>query len=374
MSASTTAEPSGAPRALETLRIWGLHLLCFVLPLTCLAFFLTAPHAWWASPIWIAVVVASVMADFRSSDEKRQPAPWIPGWPFDGVLYVLVGVQVVNVLLGVRMVALHGFWTVDTLVAWLLLGITSGYSGIVVAHELIHRSEQRYKLLGRLLLTLVLYEHFFTEHIRGHHVKVATPEDPATAGFGTTWREHRRRTVPAQFRSAWRLETKRLGDVDMKPWDPRNMRNRVLQGLVVEWGFAFGVLGVLGPGAFVFHLAQAHVAVTLLEIVNYFEHWGLVRQESMVQPTESWDTNSWFTLYTLIGLSRHADHHAYANRPYQQLRYFEESPKLPAGYFGSVVLTLFDDRKFRRLLTHELRRRKLGPFTDPAFEAPPAAA
>ena len=83
-----------------------------------------------------------------------------------------------------------------------------------------------------------------------------------------------------------------------------------------------------------------------------------------MQPNDSWDTDSWFTLYTLVGLSRHADHHAYASRPYQQLRYFEESPKLPFGYFGTVSWLIWDNAGFRRAMSKELKRRRLGPFRD----------
>jgi alkane 1-monooxygenase len=96
--------------------------------------------------------------------------------------------------------------------------------------------------------------------------------------------------------------------------------------------------------------------------VNYFEHWGLRREGKRVDPIDSWDTDSWFTLYTLIGLSRHADHHAFATRPYPQLRHHGESPKLPRGYFGMVPLAIARNAKFQRLMTEELRRRGLGPF------------
>jgi alkane 1-monooxygenase len=88
-----------------------------------------------------------------------------------------------------------------------------------------------------------------------------------------------------------------------------------------------------------------------------------------VEPVDSWDTESWFTLYTLVGLSRHADHHAFAARPYPQLRHWQESPKLPSGYFGMVPLVLARNRRFQRLMTAELRRRKLGPFAEEGAEA-----
>lgn len=347
---------------LETARVWALHLLCFVLPVTCFLFLTTAPHSWYGSLAWLSVLVASIWADARSRGEHRQPAATMPGWPFDSVLYVLVGLQILNTALLVRMVAMHGFWQMDTLVGVLLAGINAGYSGIVVAHELIHRSQRHFQQLGRLLLCTVLYEHFYTEHIRGHHMRVGTGDDPATARYGEHGSRFFLRTVPQQFRSAWRIEAKRLGDADMSFWDVRTLRNRVLHGLVAQWGVALAVLVTLGPGAFTVLLLQAVVAVRLLEAVNYFEHWGLTRTSRRVRTVDSWDTDSRFTLYTLVGLSRHADHHAYASRPYQQLRYTADSPKLPYGYFMMVVLVIFRNTKVQRMLAAELERRKLGPY------------
>jgi alkane 1-monooxygenase len=353
-----------APSPLVTLGVWGRHLLCFVLPLTALVFAATAPHPGWLALAFLGVLVASVWLDGRAGAQTRQPAPLLPGWPFDGLLYVLFALQVANLWLMLGMVASHGFWRVDTLVGWQLLGISAGYSGIVVAHELMHRKSAAMKWLARLLMSLVLYEHFFTEHLRGHHVRVGTREDPATARFGESYQTFFLRTVPGQLRSAWQLETARLGDAEM-PWnDPRLLRSRVLHGLVFEWGLAFAVLVCLGPGAFALYLGQAFIAVRLLECVNFFEHWGLERRGPRTTALDSWDTTSWFTLYTLIGLSRHADHHAFAARPYEQLRHHDSSPKLPRGYFGMVFLALARPRRFQRLMTAELERRRLGPFAE----------
>ena len=363
MTAATSTPSQARVTPSETARVFGAHLLCFVLPLTTLGFWLTAPHAWYVSLLWFAPVIASVMVDNRASPERRQPAPTLAAWPFDTVLYALVALQLLNLGLCVTVTAAQGFFTMDTLIGWQLMGITSGYSGIVVAHELIHRRGRLDRLLGRALLCGVLYEHFYTEHVRGHHARVGTPEDPATARFGEGYHRFFRRTVPAQFRSAWRLEAKRLGDEEMPLTDRRLLRSRVVHGLVVEWGVALAILAALGPGAFGIYLAQAFVAIRLLEAVNFFEHWGLVREGPRASPVDSWDTSSWFTLYTLVGLSRHADHHAYATRPYQQLRYWDQSPKLPRGYFGMVIMAFAQNRKYQRLMTAELERRGLGPFS-----------
>ncbi len=170
-----------AVRPSEVTQLLALHSLCFVLPLAALGFFLTAPHASLGALAWFGVVIASVFVDGRSAAERRQPSPTLPGWPFDSVLYALFALQLLNLALLVRLAATQDFWRVDTLVAWLLMGITSGYSGIVVAHELMHRKAAHQKALGRILMGLVLYEHFFTEHLRGHHVRVGTPEDGASS-------------------------------------------------------------------------------------------------------------------------------------------------------------------------------------------------
>jgi alkane 1-monooxygenase len=367
------AEARPAP-ILETARVWALHLLCFVLPVTCLAFGLTAPHEWWQALLFAGVLAGSVVIDMKAGPERRQPNASMPDWPFDAVLYALAAIQLASVALLVNMVATQGFWRFDTLVGWLLVGVNSGYSAIVVAHELVHRSEPHLQQLGRLLLCTVLYDHFAIEHVRGHHARVGTSSDPATARFGETALAFLARTIPAQFASAWRLEKKRLGDEDMAWSDPRMLRNRMVHGLVVEWGLAFAILAWLGAGAFAIYLLQAALGVRLLEAVNYFEHYGLTRTSRRVRTMDSWDTDSWFTLYTLVGLSRHADHHAHASRPYQQLRHFDDSPKLRYGYFGTVVWLIFRNESFRTAMAAELKKRGLGPFRDDSQTGSHAAA
>jgi alkane 1-monooxygenase len=349
------------------------HLLALLFPLNALLFVATGPHRAWLAPVFVVAVFGAVVLDRKGGQELRQPAARLPAWPFDALLVVLVALQVANVALLARMMAGLGLFTVDTFVAMIAVGSSSAYSGIVVAHELIHRPRKRWQALGRLILCTVFYEHFFTEHVRGHHVRVGTDEDPATARFGESFNRFYVRTVPAQFRSAWRLEAARLGDVGMKWYDPRLLRSRVVHGIVVELGIGCAVAALCGPAALVAHLMQAWWATRALEVVNYFEHWGLRREGKRVLPMHSWDTHARFTYYALTGLSRHADHHAFASRPYQQLRAWEESPKLPFGYLGMFPLVLARNPRFRRIMTRELERRRLGPFAENASPRPEAA-
>lgn len=336
------------------------YLLAVVLPLSTTAFLATRPHPGLATVPWILMVAALFAIDHRAAPERRQPAAEIPSWLFDPIVVALAAIQLANVGLLLWGVATLPVASFDTFVTVFLVGLNSGYSAITVAHELVHRPSKALRSLGRLLLLTVHYEHFATEHVRGHHARVGTLEDPATARFGETFGQFYRRTIPAQLRSAWRLEADRVGA--RHALDPRLVRSRVLHGIVAELLLDAAILTWLGPAALLVFLLQAAIAASLLEIVNYFEHWGLARHGKRVRPVDSWDTESWFSFYTLVGLSRHADHHAHASRPFQSLRHWPESPKLPTGYYGCVLMVLGRNARFRALLTAELERRRLGPF------------
>jgi alkane 1-monooxygenase len=360
-SASETDTVGGALPARKVAWIWLRHLTSLYFPAASLLFIWTGPHPWYVAPLFLGTSVLAFVFDDASRGEPRQPEAALPAWPFDALVYVLAGLQLLIVFELVRTFAHQSFFSVDTVMIFIVVGGSSGFS-IITAHELIHRSRRWEQQLGRLLLCTVLYEHFYTEHLRGHHVRVGTPEDPATARFGEDYESFFRRTVPAQFRSAWRLELRRLGDEGTSLLDPRMLRNRILHGMALGWGMACAAWLAFGFTAFAAFVLQALMAVRLLEAVNYMEHWGLVRQKRRVRPTDSWDTHSWFTYYGLTGLSRHADHHAEPSRPFQQLRIWDEAPILPSGYVGSVDMVIERNAEFQRLATEELRRRKLGPF------------
>ena len=109
---------------------------------------------------------------------------------------------------------------------------------------------------------------------------------------------------------------------------------------LLGFGLTFGWLGVL------FFLGQSFVALTLLEIVNYVAHYGLHRRKlddgryERTNPKHSWNSNYLLTNLFLFHLQRHSDHHAFAKRRYQVLRHFDDSPQLPNGYAGMIVLAL----------------------------------
>lgn len=351
-------------------RSFALRFLAYVLPLVTLSFWLTGPHSWSESLCWLLPMVVLYLIDRLSPADRRQAPAEMPNWPFNLHLYALCALQITNhVLLVVTAAQLH-FDNLDHVVQTLVMlvptmlvaGTNASYSGIVVSHELIHRRNVVEYTLGRMLLGCVLYEHFATEHVRGHHVRVGTADDPVTAYFGEKHWDFVRRTVPAQWRSAWHLENVRLQQHDLAWYDPRWLRHRVMQGVIGEVLLLAIITYLAGPIAGVFFVAQALIAIMMLESVNYIEHWGLTRTSKKISSVDSWDTDNWFTLHTLVGLSRHAAHHAQASRPYHKLAHNELSPKMPLGYYGTIAKAIIRNGHYRQLATAELERTGLGPF------------
>jgi len=234
---------------------------------------------------------------------------------------------------------------VDRLGLATTIGVIGGV-GINTAHELGHKRPGHERWLARVALAPVFYGHFYIEHNRGHHVRVATPDDPASARLGETFYAFWPRTVLGSLRSAWRLERRRLARRGHGPlrWGNDLVTAWLMSALL--WGLA---VAALGWSVLPFLVVQALVGVTLLEAVNYMEHYGLLRQVvgvpgkeryERVDPRHSWNSDKIATNILLYHLQRHSDHHANPTRRYQTLRHFDESPVLPTGYAGMVLLAL----------------------------------
>jgi alkane 1-monooxygenase len=231
-------------------------------------------------------------------------------------------------------------------------------SGIAIntAHELGHKRASLERWLSRIALAQSGYGHFFIEHNRGHHVRVATPEDPASARLGESFYAFLPRTVIGSLRSAWALERVRLRRRDKGPWTLRNdilgawAMSVVLYGTLVA-GFGLIVLPYL--------LIQAVFGFSLLEVVNYLEHYGLLRQKAddgryeRTRAEHSWNSNNVASNVLLYHLQRHSDHHANPIRRYQALRHMEDAPQLPTGYAGMILLAVIPPI-WRRVMDHRV--------------------
>ncbi|RFP63935.1 alkane 1-monooxygenase [Hymenobacter lapidiphilus] len=255
---------------------------------------------------------------------------------FDWLLYLCVPLHVgllVWYLVVLTQVPLTGAETTGLVLS---MGICGGSLGINVAHELGHRSRGYEQRLAQVLLGSALYLHFFIEHNRGHHRHVATPLDPATSRFNEPFWQFLPRALGGEFRSAWHLEAERLRRLEVPAWSGQNQLLRFMAvqlGAVAIVTLVFGWIGLL-----------AWAGAALFQLVNYVEHYGLLRQRTAgggyerVQPQHSWNSEHAVGRILLYELTRHSDHHYLASRPYHTLRHQPASPQMPTGYPGMMLL------------------------------------
>jgi len=329
------------------------YLLAYTLPLTAaLGLWLGGPWTWltllyafglvplleWAQPPRPAV------AGIAAATETKRHAF------FDGLLYLNIPLQ--YGLLGYFLHALttRGFSAAETAGALLSVGICCGALGINVAHELGHRSRGWEQRLAQALLLSTWYAHFFIEHNRGHHRHVATPLDSVTARLHEGFWRFLPRAVVGEYCSAWALEAERLRRL-AQPWWAGG--NQMLQFQVVQGLLAGAVVAVFGLSGLLGWLGAAAVGYVLFQLVNYVEHYGLLRRQTApghyerVQPHHSWNSEHALGRILLYELTRHSDHHYQAARPYQTLRFQPASPQMPTGYPGMMLLATVPPLWFR---------------------------
>ncbi len=242
----------------------------------------------------------------------------------------------------------------DTLYEWIgfviSTGLVTGGIGITVAHELGHKKSALERFYSKILLMTVCYMHFYIEHNRGHHVYVATPEDPATAQKNQNFYSFWVRSVFHGYAHAWSIETKRLIRNGIPPLSLKNDMIWFTLWPLIFCGLVTVVFSLIQNhfswAIPVFFFAQSIVAFTLLELVNYVEHYGILRKKTSgetyerVNPLHSWNTSHLVSNLFLFQLQRHSDHHANAVKRYQVLNHYADSPQLPFGYPTMILVAL----------------------------------
>ncbi|QHE71906.1 alkane 1-monooxygenase [Rhodococcus sp. WAY2] len=223
------------------------------------------------------------------------------------------------------------------------IGCVAGI-GINTAHELGHKKDELERWLSKVTLAQSFYGHFYIEHNRGHHVRVATPEDPASSRMGETLWAFLPRSVWGSLTSSWRLEKARLDRLGKGPW---TIHNDVLNAWAMSVVLFGALLATFGLGIAPYLVIQAVFGFCLLETVNYLEHYGLRRQKTAsgryerCTPEHSWNSDHICTNIFLYHLQRHSDHHANPTRRYQTLRSMDGAPNLPSGYASMITLAYF---------------------------------
>lgn len=318
--------------------LWLVALLPAVLPLIGLGLLpALGSAAYWAGPFIVLVMIP--LWDWLGGVDILNPdegavAQLEKQRFYRRAVFAAVGLEWVSFIAAVYTVGTVELGAWEYLGLALTLGCTTGIS-INTAHELGHKNGRLEQWMARLALAPVAYGHFIVEHNRGHHVRVSTPEDPASSRYGETFWEFWPRTVFGSLKSAWHLEKERLNKRGLSVW---HWRNENLIALALTSALFGAALAFVGAKLIPFLIIQTVFGFSLLEVVNYIEHYGLKRQKKedgryeKVKPEHSWNSNRLVTNLFLYQLQRHSDHHANPSRSYQSLRHFDDVPQLPMGY------------------------------------------
>jgi alkane 1-monooxygenase len=264
------------------------------------------------------------------------------GW-YDLLLYLVVPCQYFALALFLYSVSFIPQAPIDIIGKTLVMGLLCGVMGINVGHELGHRSKPFERFMAKALLLTSLYLHFYIEHNKGHHKRVATPGDPSSARLGESIYAFYFRTIIFSYLSAWHIANR---DVRKKGNPVLSLHNEMIRFQLIQLFCIAIVFFIFGWLTTLLFLAAAFHGILLLETVNYIEHYGLQRKligegkYERAMPAHSWNSNHVIGRVMLFELSRHSDHHFLASRKYQLLRHHQNSPQMPTGYPGMMLLAL----------------------------------
>ncbi|MCW4352953.1 alkane 1-monooxygenase [Hoyosella sp. YIM 151337] len=306
----------------------------------------------WGGPILVYIIIPTIDL-LLGPDGSNPPDEWMERLEKDKyyryILFAYIPLQYITFFLACYLITAHdltwlgfpdGLALVDKIGLAISISFVGGI-GINTAHELGHKKENLERWLSKITLAQTFYGHFYVEHNRGHHVRVATPEDPASSRLGETFWAFWPRTVWGSLKSAWHLEKSRLERMGKSPW---TIKNDVLNAWLMSVVLFGAVLALFGWELLPYLILQAVLGFSLLEVVNYLEHYGLRRQKlpsgryERCSPQHSWNSDHMCTNVFLYHLQRHSDHHAYPTRRYQILRSWDGAPNLPSGYASMIVL------------------------------------
>lgn len=296
----------------------------------------------WAGPVLVHGIIPA-LDKMVGTDTSNPPSTAIEQLEKDkyyaAIVKAFIPAQYAATFLGAWLAGRKNTPASDYLGLTLTVGAINGIA-INTGHELSHKHDRLDRILSMVALAPTGYTHFAVEHPYGHHKRVATPEDPASSRMGESFWKFLPRTVIGGFKSAYDIEKRRLVRKGKSFWC---LENELLQGWAMSAGVFAAAAVVGGRRSIPFLVGQAAYGASLLEVINYVEHYGLKRRQDengkyeRTQPEHSWNSNQVVTNLFLYQLQRHSDHHAHPTRSFQALRHFEDAPQLPSGYASMLL-------------------------------------
>jgi len=323
------------------------YLFAYLIPVFGIVCCLDPKAYYWLVPAFAFVVLPlfeTILPENKINHEHDEESSRLSNRFFDLLLYINFPLIIAIMYLSVTRFPVAGLTNLELILALFSSGVVLGTAGINVAHEIGHRDNAFDHWYSRMMFSLSLYMHFHIEHNLGHHKNVATKEDPATAQKGEWLYTFWIKSIVGAYLNAWQIENRIVHSAKGTIW---SLTNKMFQFHIIQGIILFSIYWFLGMTPLVYFIIIALISVLLLETINYVEHYGLLRNKmpngryEPVQPRHSWNSDHIMGRIFLYELTRHSDHHYKANRKFQILRSIEESPQLPLGYPGSLVLSLF---------------------------------
>ena len=286
-------------------------------------------------------------SDEKYSEEEKKNRLLVPF--FDLLLYLNIPIVFGIFFFSIDKLAFTSSLS-DIVGIILSASIVMATNGINVGHELGHRKSIIARTCSKILYLPSQYMHFYIEHNFGHHINVATPEDPATARYKQTLYSFWITSVIRTYISAWKIQL-RLLRVSKKSF--LSIKNDMIFYTLFQILFLLFIYYNFGLYLTILSLVMSVVSFLFLETINYVEHYGLLRRKELsgryerVKPHHSWNSNHTIGRIVLYELTRHSDHHFKSSKKYQVLESLEDCPHLPYGYPTSILLSLIPPVWFR---------------------------
>ena len=321
------------------------YLMAYSIPLTALIGLYLGGYWLFTTPIYIFVIIPAVefiLTHYGIDELETRRAEKGIHWLFDIMLYLNIPIVFGLLIYSLTKIASHEFLSIEFLGSLLSLGLVIVSNGINVAHELCHRTKTFERFLGKFLLIPSLYMHFYLEHNYGHHLKVATKEDPVTAKYNEPVYSFWISAIKGELLGAIKIQKNRLSRKNISFF---SIYNDMFWYAVIQFFYLFLILVLFNLKGLIFSLLAALFSILMFESVNYIEHYGLLRKKlssgryERVQERHSWNSNHILGRIVLYELTRHSDHHRIAETEYQNLKSINNSPQLPFGYPTSILLS-----------------------------------
>jgi len=292
------------------------------------------------------------------SKRKHEEQEDLPNNSSEGLAFRIVALCFLPVLLGLfswslaHVSLLPGYELIWFAIA---VGTVNGVIGFTLAHEFIHRRSIVERFSGLALLLLNNYLHYDVEHIGGHHLYACTEKDPHTAWRGESFYHFLPRAIGRTYCNAWEIEARRIKSRSLTfP----HYKNRMLIYSLVQIGWWLLIFRLAGTAGLTFYFVQSTVAILLLHMINYLQHYGLRRKKNpdgkmeRIAASHAWSSGQSRQEFNLFQIENHADHHMHPSHPYDQLVQHDESPRLPGGYTTMMCIALFPPLWFHLIHKH----------------------